>query len=915
MEDKYVFLIEQEGDNVKITYIDDPIIIALETTATTSTINVKVKVYNVKDEKYEYYIKPKASEENFKKEKTSTSNEYTYEGLEQGVTYLVKVVVKTKPNKETALTKEITLGEIAAGTEEGAIIFANPTWDADTHKASVQITTQTSYQIQYQINPTETTLTDNEQWTTIVSGNNITGLNLNDKLYARLWDGTNGGSPASTTITDGTKPTVTLTKGNVTTNSITVTASAVDNQAGMPDSPTYVFYVKQGTGSYTKEQTGASATFTKTGLTQGVAYTIKVEVQDKAGNTGSDEESITTGTMTGTVTIGSPTWNSSTHKASVKVSTTSAFKIQYQKNATETTLKDNTKWTEIASGSSVTGLSLGDTVYARLWDGTNGMSPSSKKVTDGTVPTVTLTETAKTTNSISVTASAVDNQAGMPDSPTYTFYIKETSAADSAYTQAQSGTKTTFTKSGLTHNVSYTIKVEVKDKAENKGTKTIDIKTGLVEGTVTIGSPTWNSSTHKASVKISTSAAFTLQYQKNPTTANLTDNTKWTTITSGTTISGLSLNDMIYARLWDGTNGTSPASKKVTDGTAPTAKITLSGTTEVTGETITATVEQSDAQSGITNFANCKWVYTTTSTALGTTDESKYSGGTFSKSPENISLTTNTAGTYFLHVLTKDAAGNKKETISSAITITTVKNASEVLTPGKYVAYTPTSQTFSMTTSQTGYSTSQSFKTSDYTGLWQVLYNDSTNGLQLISADSVGYLYLAGETGYNKSVETLNYFSRKYENSNFTVTNSGRIVGTNPANPVDPSTGNVTYVVNFEGSKDSGLKTGDTTYTTDYNKMYSLGIHNIGGHYWTASRKAYHDSEAASFSLYVVPSGADKVTELPYRRLVDKYAHTTTTSYEFEYAYGMRPIVKLKTTVKYIRGDGSSSNPYQIRAN
>ena len=50
------------------------------------------------------------------------------------------------------------------------------------------------------------------------------------------------------------------------------------------------------------------------------------------------------------------------------------------------------------------------------------------------------------------------------------------------------------------------------------------------------------------------------------------------------------------------------------------------------------------------------------------TEEASYTKN-FTKNPEEIEIKNTTAGTYYLHVLTKDIAGNKSETISQAITI------------------------------------------------------------------------------------------------------------------------------------------------------------------------------------------------------------------------------------------------------
>lgn len=235
-----------------------------------------------------------------------------------------------------------------------------------------------------------------------------------------------------------------------------------------------------------------------------------------------------------------------------------------------------------------------------------------------------------------------------------------------------------------------------------------------------------------------------------------------------------------------------------------------------------------------------------------------------------------------------------------------------VIQPGGYIAYTPTAKTFTMTTDQTGYSTSQSFNTADYTGLWQVLYNDEDHGLQLISVDSVGELYLSGKVGYNKLVETLNAFSANYENT--ALSESSRIVGTNSTNPVDTATGNVQFRVAFKGandSTDSGLKTQDTTYTEDYQAMSLLEINDIGGYYWLGSRKVYDDSEVGYFSIYTVSNGGN----VEYRRMVDMYANLEAEKnlYEYEYAYGMRPVIVFsKDAIGVTSGTGSSSDPFVI---
>ncbi len=181
------------------------------------------------------------------------------------------------------------------------------------------------------------------------------------------------------------------------------------------------------------------------------------------------------------------------------------------------------------------------------------------------------------------------------------------------------------------------------------------------EGAVQISEPNWSNGT--ASVTITTSeTGFTLQYQ-----IGGVDEAKWTNITSGKSISDLTLGQTIYARLYNGKEGSKTADMTIADLNKPQdAGISLSGTSTNTEGSITATVTLKDNESGV-NAISSRWIYNTTSGAIGE-NESSYTGGSFS-SGQTITLKATTAGTYYLHVLTVDIAGNKKETISSAVTV------------------------------------------------------------------------------------------------------------------------------------------------------------------------------------------------------------------------------------------------------
>ena len=352
---------------------------------------------------------------------------------------------------------------------------------------------------------------------------------------------------------------------------------------------------------------------------------------------------------------GKITW--STGSATLTLTTdVEGVTIQYRKNS-------ESNWTNYTSA--VPSLLHGDKVYARgVKGGETVINEKEFKIQDTIAPTVTIANASSTTNSISVTATATDNEAGMGSSPQYTFYIKKTAEADSTYTQIGSSASTSVTKGELEQNTSYTIKVEVADVAGNKGQATKEITTGkiadagegLTNGAIIASSPVWSNGT--ASITLSTSSGLTIQYQKGGISGS------WTT---GTNVTGLHHRDTVFARLTDGKNYGGEASITILDTVAPQAStINLSATSTTTAGSVTATVTLKDNESGVNTTAS-KWVYNTNSGNIGI-NESSYNN-TFSSNGQTIQLKSTTAGTYYLHVLTVDNAGNKKETISSAVTV------------------------------------------------------------------------------------------------------------------------------------------------------------------------------------------------------------------------------------------------------
>ncbi len=629
--------IDRTNESVEtLTTLEDPTppnITITTTGTTTSTITVRTDVIDKEAGlpatiTYKYYVK-KQSDPNYPTTpitqnvtrgtdvKTST-NTCTFEKLDQTTTYDIKVTVDDRtPNTGTAnttgQTKTMPKGD---DTTEG-IQFSSITWNPTTHKASITATkrnTNTIYTIRYRIGsaPDKTNFND------LPTNGTISNLELKNVVYAELWDGTNYGGPASITITDGTAPKVEITKGTIKTSKITVTAKAQDDEAGLPEQVQFKYYIKRKTENDSAYQlkktntinnaekggTGGTATtdsYTFDTLSQSTEYTIKVEVDDRQPNTGKGNiDASTIGLPSASdgsngIQVGDPDWrgdgnaNIPVQKGGTAASD-SDVKIQYK-------IGSDTTWHDLPSDNKVPNVGLNQNVQLRYSDGTNTGGEKTTTLSDPTAPTVTVTNTGVTTNSISVSVSAKDLQSGLPGNVIFKYYIrqkgtntwpKETTTQTKARTNITSASDS-YTFTGLTQTTNYEIKVEATDNASNTGNGTAEGTTTAVpqgSGNITLGNPVWYPNAHNATVTVSTKTNYRIRYW---TSVNPNQHIE---VQNNGTIPVNQNKTTVYAELWDGTNaGTNnAASITVTDDKGPTiGDITVTKTTKEIKVTTSAT--------------------------------------------------------------------------------------------------------------------------------------------------------------------------------------------------------------------------------------------------------------------------------------------------------------------------------------
>ena len=236
---------------------------------------------------------------------------------------------------------------------------------------------------------------------------------------------------------------------------------------------------------------------------------------------------------------------------------------------------------------------------------------------------------------------------------------------------------------------------------------------------------------------------------------------------------------------------------------------------------------------------------------------------------------------------------------------------------GDYVKMTPTSTSFRTDTTKTGYTSTQTLKTSEL-NLWRVIRVNGDGTIEMVSENvSSTDVYFRGQTGYKNLVGYLNEIAKQYENNKYTV--GSRHMGYNgqteylidTANTVDStattppwtSDTNVSNTVESQGG-------GDALYQTDTNLVETaigtLKAPNLSGStsdYYLASR--YYSYSSANYwyynGRYINTSGALNSSDL-YRYNSSFSAFTLFSS--------IRPIVVLKSGISYTEALGTMDDPF-----
>ena len=279
--------------------------------------------------------------------------------------------------------------------------------------------------------------------------------------------------------------------------------------------------------------------------------------------------------------------------------------------------------------------------------------------------------------------------------------------------------------------------------------------------------------------------------------------------------------------------------------------------------------------------------------------------------------------TYTVKVTVTDKAGNIGE---KSLDIRTHGYLENIVKTGDYVKYNTGAKSYTIGTGTSYYSTDQTFNTADATDLWQVLYNDSTYGVQLTSSKNVITITLGtnkvaskGWNAYQNLISILNTISDYYINTNYAV--SARSIGTVPSNRAAESS-NITFKLGSGISTSNIGKNTDTNYTKDLTAMQnaknqnSSGIASTGETYFLGSRylaisSQYTDDGGAVFNARIInSSGSISNASIA---VATNSANYTYSGWSKQYTGGVRPVVKLKSNIIITDGDGTENNPYILQ--
>ena len=554
-----------------------------------TTITLKFNIDEEQIEEVKVFIKKQGEEDTEYIEKLISEDTCELTELDTGVTYTIKVTAKNKKGRVFEKIIDVKTEKIPDGTDEGAIIFGEIIWE--NKKAKIEISTETEYQIEYQVNGTD------GEWIKVDKGNNsviVSDLSQNDVIYARLTDEYVSGNYAEKIIKDEVPPKIELTLLSNTQTTITVEATITDDELGVSTNPTYIFYIKKAEESeenFVEVKRATGTLYTYLDLEPNTNYTIKMATKDAAGNLGEEEIEVKTKKIIDLIDNGEylNAWfkyenaNGKSGWTNEGVIATLETKVE---GYTIQTKIDDGEW-EDSDNQKLK--SNSEKIYARLIDGDDYGEEISGSVTNIDIEPPEITDVTATSRKITIIAEDEEEGSGIVG-----YQVTRNTVIPSDFEPQMNKKTLNIEIDGFEQKKEYY--VWVKDEAGNisecKKVKTETVPNAVISSNIEGNIVGWTD--RKAAITLSTNTNYSIEYQINSIEGQWTNSNK-----TETTIDGLNQGDTIYVHLTDGLNAGQDALIEVIDGIAPEVSLNI---THQNGTQVKVEVIAEDNESGIKNY-------------------------------------------------------------------------------------------------------------------------------------------------------------------------------------------------------------------------------------------------------------------------------------------------------------------------
>jgi len=414
----------------------------------------------------------------------------------------------------------------------------------------------------------------------------------NGNLIAIVTDGTNVVTSSTYTITniDTTEPEVSIENTIITSDSVKITVSCIDDYSGITK---YEFSKDNGANWV---DNGTENVYTFNGLTQATNYTFKVRCTN--GSALTNASSITKQTST----ILNPTIGLYTQTPSSGYSyfTEKVIRITYDgSNITSPSYYyslDGSNWTQTTNTVQDVTFTNNGKLYAKTVDTTgNTAVASTYTVTnmDTSKPNTSISTITLKTDSATIVANCTDPESGITK---YEF------SKDNGANWVDNGTTSSYTFGGLTQTTSYTFSV----RCTNGSAVTNTVSSDKVTESITAPTIVLSSQTPSSGYSYFTSKVMRITYSASnivtPTYQYSVDGSNWTTVTSTTKDVTFTNNGKLYARTLDSAGNTTSASTYTVTNMDPTGPSVSVSSVTVKTDSATVVASCGDSESGITKY-------------------------------------------------------------------------------------------------------------------------------------------------------------------------------------------------------------------------------------------------------------------------------------------------------------------------